>query len=74
MAAAADRLIRFMLPARHSLFIGDGPADMQAASKAGSLPVGIADSFSEEELRESGAALCFANLKEIQTWLRQQIA
>jgi pyrophosphatase PpaX len=59
---------------RRSLFIGDGPADMQAASRAGSLPVGIADSFSEEELRESGAALCFANLMDIQAWLQQQIA
>jgi len=59
---------------RRSLFIGDGPADMQAASRAGSLPIGIADSFSEEELRESGAALCFANLMDIQAWMYQQIA
>lgn len=59
---------------RRSIFIGDGVADMQAASKAGSLAVGIIDSFSGDELREAGAAICLSGLADAQAWLSEQIS
>jgi len=52
-----------------SIMAGDGTADMKAARRAGSLPVGLAHDFSEEELTEAGAARCFDSLHALRAWL-----
>jgi len=56
-----------------SIMIGDGIADMQAGSRAGLFTAGIIDSFSQEELEENGAKLCFRSLHEVYQWLQKQI-
>lgn len=53
------------------LMIGDGIGDMIAGSCAGLFTVGIVDSFSEEELVENGARLCFSSLGEVHQWLQK---
>jgi len=55
-----------------TIMIGDGTADMKAAKRAGSTPVGLAHSFSHDELMEAGATRCFDSLAEVQAWLIQQ--
>jgi len=59
--------------AEHSIMLGDGIADMQAAKRAQCIAVGICTSFSEEELRHAGADYTFPNLIEAHTWLTTQI-
>ena len=57
-----------------SIMIGDGTADMKAGSRAGLLTAGIIDSFSKDELEDSGASICFNSLIDIHEWLRKMIA
>jgi len=52
-----------------TIMIGDGTADMKAAQRAGSTPVGLTHSFTTDELMEAGAVHCFASLPDIQAWL-----
>jgi len=61
------------LPPADTIMVGDGTADMKAAKRAGSTPVGLAHSFSNNELMGAGATRCFDSLVEVQTWLTQQI-
>jgi len=49
--------------------VGDGTADMKAAKRAGSMPIGLAHSFSYAELTEAGATHCFDSLTDVQAWL-----
>lgn len=56
-----------------SVMIGDGTADMKSATRAGSLALGLCDSFSAEELIQAGATHCFDSLTEAHTWLKTQI-
>ncbi|MDQ6976306.1 MAG: HAD family hydrolase [Mariprofundaceae bacterium] len=54
--------------------IGDGIADMQAARRAGLARVmGIANSFSDAELRKAGADETFIDLQGAWTWIQKQI-
>ena len=57
-----------------AVMIGDGIADMQAASRAGCRAIGISDSFSEEELNQAGATFCFDSLNEVHAWLKTAIS
>jgi len=59
--------------ALESLMIGDGIGDMQAGRSAGAFSIGITDSFSEKELKEGGASICFKSLNEVYQWLRTVI-
>jgi phosphoglycolate phosphatase-like HAD superfamily hydrolase len=60
-------------PAR-SWMIGDGTADMKAARRAGiGKVIGIANSFSDAELREAGAEQTFSDLQGAWTWIQTQI-
>ncbi len=61
-----------VLPAR-SIMIGDGTADMKAASRAGLFSAGVIDSFSRKELEDSGASICFHSLNEVHQWLTKKI-
>jgi len=54
-----------------TIMVGDGPADMKAAKRAESMPVGLTHSFSSDELMDAGAIRCFDSLTEVQTWLAQ---
>jgi len=54
-----------------TVFFGDGPADMQAASRAGSFPVGLTENFTKDELKSFGARLCFPDLAGAGAWLEQ---
>jgi len=55
---------------KHTVMIGDGIADMQAAVRAQSYGVGMTASFSAQELQEAGAQQTFATLPEVHTWLK----
>jgi len=57
------------LPPAETIMVGDGTADMKAAKRAGSIPVGLAHSFSNDELINAGAIHCFHSLPEVQAWL-----
>jgi len=59
------------ISASETVMIGDGVADMKAATRAGSTPIGLCDGFSASELTEAGAAYCFDSLIQVQTWLEQ---
>ncbi|MDX8401301.1 MAG: HAD family hydrolase [Mariprofundaceae bacterium] len=52
--------------------IGDGVADMQAADRAGALPLGLRHSFSDAELKAAGAHACFDSLAEVHAWLSRE--
>ncbi|MDX8381016.1 MAG: HAD family hydrolase [Ghiorsea sp.] len=52
------------------VMIGDGEADMKAASRAGCFGVGLTHYFSDEELKENGATICFKSLNEVNDWLK----
>jgi len=54
----------------YAVMIGDGEADMKAAARAGCFAVGLTHSFSQEELKESGASICFQSLNEVYQWLK----
>ncbi len=56
--------------AEKALMIGDGEADMKAAARAGCFAVGLTHSFSEDELKESGANICFHSLNDVLEWLK----
>ena len=56
--------------AEQALMIGDGEADMKAAARAGCFGVGLTYSFSEDELKESGANICFHSLNDVLEWLK----
>jgi len=58
------------MPVRDCIMVGDGPADIKAALRAGAVPVGLTHSFTADELSDAGAAFCFASLSEVQTWLQ----
>lgn len=53
-----------------SLFIGDGIADMQAATAASCPAIGLTHCYSENELTEAGATRCFPALPQVHTWLK----
>jgi len=57
----------------HTVMIGDGIADMQAAVRAQSYGVGMTVSFSHQELQDAGAQRTFATITEVHTWLKTQI-
>jgi len=52
-----------------TIMVGDGIADMKAASRAGSYGIGLCDAFSADELAAAGARACFNSLHEVLTWL-----
>jgi len=56
-------------PAR-AIMVGDGIADMKAATRAGSRGLGLCDAFSASELSEAGAISCFNSMSEVHTWIR----
>ena len=56
-----------------TMMVGDGTADMKAAKRAGSAPVGLTHSFNEEELRGAGAIRCFCSLPEVQAWIAKHV-
>jgi len=60
------------VPVQRAMMLGDGEADMKAATRAGCIGVGLTHSFSEAELRVSGASICFASLSEFLKWLQQE--
>ncbi len=70
MQMACDALRR---PAAECIMIGDGIGDMKAAVNAGLFSIGISDSFSEKELEENGASICFNSLIEVYQWLKTKI-
>ncbi len=53
-----------------AIMVGDGEADMKAAARAGCFAVGLTHSFSEDELKESGANICFYSLNDVLEWLK----
>jgi phosphoglycolate phosphatase-like HAD superfamily hydrolase len=55
---------------QQAMMIGDGEADMKAATRAGCFAVGLTHSFSQEELKENGASICFKSLNEVYQWLK----
>ena len=59
-------------PAR-TVMLGDGIADMKAATRAGCMALGLCDGFSADELVAAGASHCFDTLDEVQRWLKTQI-
>lgn len=69
MACAALKV----LPSE-SIIIGDGIGDMKAGNRAGLFAIGMMDSFSDKELEESGANICFHSLNEVHQWLTEKIA
>lgn len=54
-----------------SVMVGDGIADIRAARGAGAMSIGLHGLFSEAELMEAGAELCFETLDEVHQWLKQ---
>jgi HAD superfamily hydrolase (TIGR01509 family) len=62
------------VPTAEAVMIGDGPADMQAAVRAGSMAWGLTHDFSCPELTEAGASRCFASLNEVHQCLSTQIS
>ena len=50
-------------------YVGDTPADMEAALRAGVAPVGVATgSFPAAELRASGAGVVLGSLRDFPSW------
>jgi HAD superfamily hydrolase (TIGR01549 family) len=52
------------------IMVGDGEADMKAASRAGCVGIGLTHSFSENELMQAGAKHCFASLDDVLLWIQ----
>ena len=52
------------------IMVGDGEADMKAASRAGCLALGLTHNFSNEELLNYGANKCVTSLNEVLEWLK----
>jgi len=61
------------IASEHVVMIGDGTADMKAASQAGALPVALTGHFNRKEMCAAGAAYCFDNLHEVRIWLKKQM-
>jgi len=57
----------------NTVMVGDGIADVKAATRAGSVSIGITVSFSSDELHKAGAIQTFPTLLEVHTWLKTQI-
>jgi len=57
--------------ADESVMVGDGIADIKAATGAGAISIGLHGLFSEAELMAAGAERCFATLDEVHQWLKQ---
>jgi len=57
-----------------SIMVGDGIGDMKAGNRAGLFAIGMIDSFSNKELEEVGASICFCTLNEVHQWLKEKIA
>lgn len=60
-------------PPEACIMVGDGVADMKAACSARMTGAGLVGHFSEGELREAGASICFHGLSEVESWLCQLI-
>lgn len=58
---------------RQAVMIGDGTADMKAATRAGIRAIGISNSFSGKELEDAGATICFNSIYMVHKWLEKQI-
>jgi len=56
-----------------TVMLGDGLADMKAATRAGCLALGFCDGFTADELSEVGATACFDSLAEVETWLKKRL-
>jgi len=56
-----------------SVMVGDGVADMQAASRAGSHALGLCDGFTAAQLRQAGADSCFESLTGVHAWLKNNL-
>lgn len=52
-----------------AIMLGDGPADMQAACRAGCTALGLVGDHTEAELRQAGATACVHDLLEAKRWL-----
>ncbi|EAU54149.1 HAD family hydrolase [Mariprofundus ferrooxydans] len=61
---------RLGITATECVMVGDGVADMQAATRAGSRALGLCDGFSATELTEAGADFCFDSLTGVHAWLK----
>lgn len=59
--------------AAEAVMVGDGPADMEAAVRAGIPAWGLTHAFSCPELTGAGASRCFASLHEVHQCLSTQI-
>ncbi len=57
----------------HIVMVGDGTADMKAASRAGVLPVALTGHFCDEEMYAAGAVRCFSDLHQVRAWLETLI-
>jgi len=55
---------------KSAVMVGDGEADMKAAFRAGCMGIGLTHSFSEKELKNNGATICFKRLNEVEDWLK----
>jgi len=64
---------RLGIAASECVMVGDGVADMQAATRAGSRALGLCDGFSATELTEAGADFCFDSLTGVHAWLKNNL-
>jgi phosphoglycolate phosphatase len=65
-AMALSAAERIGLPPPRIAFVGDSGVDMQTATAAGMIPVGVLWGFrTQEELRNSGAAILLAHPKQL---------
>ncbi|MDX8389456.1 MAG: HAD family hydrolase [Mariprofundaceae bacterium] len=55
------------------VMIGDGTADMKAASASGCKSIGMTGTFSGEELQAAGASTCCTTLMEAKLWLQKNM-
>jgi phosphoglycolate phosphatase-like HAD superfamily hydrolase len=66
----ALRTPHFALVRWHCAFVGDHPADVQAALRAGLMPIGIArNDEMERALRSAGAFVVVRRISELVHWL-----
>ncbi|HKI61474.1 MAG TPA: HAD family hydrolase [Mariprofundaceae bacterium] len=61
----------FDISPAQTVMVGDGVADMKAATRAGSRGLGLCDAFSEAELSDAGAITCFDSLPDVHTWIKE---
>ncbi len=66
----ALRISHFAFVRWHCAFVGDHPADVQAALRAGLVPIGIArNDEMEKALRSAGAFIVVRRISELAHWL-----